>query len=152
MKKLATILLVSLLIISGITSCKSKQKVVEISGAKIEAKQPTTTNTQTETTVADATPVDATVRDEKFSLAEGELSNPDFNNKFHVVVGSFSIKQNAKNLQSTLNKEGSNAMVVVNEKGMFRVIIASYNEYAQARNKINQISNRFPDAWVLIQK
>lgn len=153
MKKLATILLMSVIVISGVTSCKSKQKAVEISGAKIEAKQPTETasNTQTSTTIAEATPVEETTRNEKFSLAEGENS-ASFNSKYHVVVGSFSSKQNAKNLQSTLSKEGNNAFVVVNEKGMFRVILASFNEYYQAKNRINEITNRFADAWVLVQK
>jgi hypothetical protein len=35
---------------------------------------------------------------------------------------------------------------------MFRVLIASFNEYTQARERINQINTRFPDAWVLVQK
>ncbi|VBB46772.1 Sporulation domain-containing protein [uncultured Paludibacter sp.] len=153
MKKILGILLMSVIVVFGITSCKSKQKAVEISGAKIEAKQTTPTATQaTSTTVAEATPVEEVTRNEKFSLADGETNSAAFSNKYHVVVGSFSIKQNAKNLQSTLIKEGNNALVVVNEKGMFRVLIASYNEYYQAKNRINEISNRFPDAWVLVQK
>ncbi|MGC3977109.1 MAG: SPOR domain-containing protein [Paludibacteraceae bacterium] len=155
MKKILGITLLSAIIISGATSCKSKQKAVEISGAKIEAKQQTENSgsiLQSKTTVADATPVEEITRNEKFTLADGESSSSSFNNKYHVVVGSFSIKQNAKNLQNTLIKEGNDALVVVNEKGMFRVIAASFNDYYQAKNRINEISNRFPDAWVLVQK
>ena len=155
MKKILGILLVSAVLISGVTSCKSKQKVVEISGSKIEAKQQTTETAvekRTSTTIADATPVEEVTRNEKFSLAEGETNTAGFNSKYHVVVGSFTSKQNAKNLQSTLSKEGNSAFVVVNEKGMFRVIVASFNEYYQAKNRIGEISGRFPDAWVLIQK
>lgn len=85
-------------------------------------------------------------------MADGETNTAAFNKKFLVVVGSFGVQNNAKNLQRTLNSEGNSAIVVVNEQGMFRVLIASYDEYAQARNRISQISNRFPDAWVLIQK
>jgi cell division protein FtsN len=69
-----------------------------------------------------------------------------------VVVGSFGKQSNAKGLQSTLNTEGNKAVIVVNEKGMFRVLISSYNDYKQAHVRIKEISNRFPDAWVLVQK
>lgn len=154
MRKIWGILLMSAVVVSGVTSCKSKQKVAEISGSKIEAKKPAETSVKTEqakTTVADATPVEEVTRNEKFSLADGETS-ATFNDKYHVVVGSFSIRQNAKNLQSTLTKEGNEAFVVINEKGMYRVVVASFNEYYQAKNRINEISNRFPDAWVLVQK
>jgi cell division protein FtsN len=67
-------------------------------------------------------------------------------------VGSFKSQTNAKGLQSTLLSEGNKAIIVINEQGWYRVLIASYNEYAQARTKINQIKTRFADAWVLVQK
>lgn len=157
MKKLAIIFCVSVFIISGITSCKSKQKAVEISGSKIEAKQTNdakanTSSTSASTNIADVTPVNENTRNEKFSLAEGETNTAAFSSKYHVVVGSFTKKDNAKSLQSTLMKEGNNAFVVINEKGMYRVVISSFDEYYQAKNRINEISNRFPDAWVLVQK
>ena len=149
MKKVFGIFLMVAVVFAGTTSCKSKQKVVEISGANIEAAEKTNTQTTSANTV---TAVPENTRNEKFNLAEGETNTAAFNNKYHVVVGSFSIQQNAKNLQSTLRNEGNNPIVVVNEQGMFRVLIASFNEYSEARARINQISNRFPDAWVLVQK
>jgi cell division protein FtsN len=69
-----------------------------------------------------------------------------------VVVGSFKSQTNAKGLQNTLNSEGNKALVVINEQGMYRVIIASFNEYSQAKSRIAQIQERFADAWVLVQK
>ena len=45
-----------------------------------------------------------------------------------------------------------NPIIVVNEKGMFRVILISYKTYEQAKEKISEIVDRFPDAWVLIQE
>jgi cell division protein FtsN len=51
-----------------------------------------------------------------------------------------------------LNAEGKKAVVVVNEKGMYRVLIASFNDYAQAHALISQINTRFPGSWVLVQK
>jgi cell division protein FtsN len=74
------------------------------------------------------------------------------NYKYYVVVGSFGKQTNAKGLQSTLKAEGNQAIVVVNEKGMYRVLISAYNDYKQAHVRIKEISNRFPDAWVLVHK
>jgi len=156
MKKIFGAFLMAAVIFSGATSCKSKQKVAEISGANVEASAktntPATTTTATTATTATNTEEVEKTRNEKFSLAEGETNSAAFNSKYHVVVGSFSIQQNAKNLQRTLNSEGNTAIVVVNEQGMYRVLIASFDEYAQARERINKINSRFPDAWVLMQK
>ena len=152
MKKIVGMFLMAAIVLAGSTSCKSKQKVTEISGANVEATAKTNTAAATASTTATAATETEKTRNEKFSLAEGETNIAAFNSKYHVVVGSFSIQQDAKNLQRTLNSEGNNALVVVNEQGMFRVLIASFNEYTQARERINQINTRFPDAWVLVQK
>lgn len=138
------------------TACKSKQKVAEIKGADIPATTTTTTPTPTVTTpVVNTTPEvvssEAEVtRNETFSLSDGDAAALKF--RYHVVVGSFKSQTNAKGLQSTLLSEGNKAIIVINEQGWYRVLIASYNEYAQARTKINQIKTRFADAWVLVQK
>ena len=135
------------------TACKSKQKVAEIKGADIPA---TTTTTPTVTTpVVNTTPEvvssEAEVtRNETFSLSDGDAAALKF--RYHVVVGSFKSQTNAKGLQSTLLSEGNQAIIVINEQGWYRVLIASFNEYSQARSKINQIKPRFADAWVLVQK
>lgn len=136
------------------TACKSKQKVAEIKGADIPATTTTTTPTVT-TPVVNTTPEvvssEAEVtRNETFSLSDGDAAALKF--KYHVVVGSFKSQTNAKGLQSTLLSEGNQAIIVINEQGWYRVLIASFNEYSQARSKINQIKTRFADAWVLVQK
>ncbi|MBP6356585.1 MAG: SPOR domain-containing protein [Paludibacter sp.] len=136
------------------TACKSKQKVAEIKGADIPATTTTTTPTVT-TPVVNTTPEvvssEAEVtRNETFSLSDGDAAALKF--RYHVVVGSFKSQTNAKGLQSTLLSEGNQAIIVINEQGWYRVLIASFNEYSQARSKINQIKNRFADAWVLVQK
>lgn len=150
MKKIFGFLLMAAIIGFSTTSCKSKQKVVEISGSDISA----TDNRSAETQPVVVNQVESNERtiNETFKLADGETNSAAFARKYHVVVGSFSVQNNAKNLQRTLNSEGNNAIIVVNEQGMFRVLIASYDEYAQARTRINQISSRFPDAWVLRQR
>ena len=141
------------------SACKTKQKIAEIpAGANIEATSPKAVVTKPAQTVT--APVENNVastesevtRNENFSLAEGETNTDALNYKYHVVVGSFSKQTNAKGLQSTLNNEGNKAVVVVNEKAMYRVLIYSVNDYAKAHAYIKQIANRFPDAWVLVQK
>jgi len=136
------------------TACKSKQKIAEIKGADIPATTTTTTPTVT-TPVVNTTPEvvssEAEVtRNETFSLSDGDAAALKF--RYHVVVGSFKSQTNAKGLQSTLLSEGNQAIIVINGQGWYRVLIASFNEYSQARSKINQIKTRFADAWVLVQK
>lgn len=151
-KTIKLILALAIVAMAG-TACKSKQKVAEITGANIVVGSTTTTPTVTtpaaKTTTTVSTEPEVT-RNETFTLSEGDASA--LNNKYHVVVGSFKSQVNAKGLQTTLKNEGNKALVVVNEQGMFRVLIASYNEYAQARTRINEIKERFADAWVLVQK
>jgi len=153
MTKTFKILVAVAILATSFTACKTKQKVTKIPGANVEATAPvasTTTpavNSQTSSTIGTEV-----TRNEKFSLADGETNVDALKFKYHVVVGSFKSQVNAKGLQSTLKSEGNNALVVVNEQGMFRVLIASFNEYAQAKTRINQISDRFADAWVLVQK
>ncbi|MFZ4582602.1 MAG: SPOR domain-containing protein [Paludibacter sp.] len=154
MTRTIRILFFAALIGTTFSACKTKQKVTKIPGANVEATAPVT-NTTPAVKPQQPTPVPTgaeQTRNEKFSLADGETNADALKYKYHVVVGSFKSQVNAKGLQSTLKGEGNTALVVVNEQGMFRVLIASFNEYAQARARINQISQRFPDAWVLVQK
>ena len=140
------------------TSCKTKQKIATIpSGANIEASAPKNVSS------AVVEPVVATVvetpavyekevtRNESFTLLDGQNADV-LKFKYHVVVGSFSKQENAKGLQSTLNAEGNKTNIVINENGMYRLLISSYNDYNQAHVRIKEINSRFPDAWVLVQK
>lgn len=154
MTKTLKILLAIAIAGTTFTACKTKQKVTKIPGANVEAKAPEAT-TPAQTAPAATTPEYSgpeVTRNEKFSLAEGETNADALKFKYHVVVGSFKNKDNARGLVSTLRGEGNNALMVVNEQGMFRVLIASFDTYAQARSRISQINSRFADAWVLVQK
>jgi len=91
------------------------------------------------------------VRTESFKLVANENNQEAITKKYHVVVGSFASQLNAQNLSSTLKKEGKNPAVVVNENNMYRVIIASYDDYAQATAVKVELQSRFADAWLLVQ-
>jgi len=158
MKTIRLILALAVVILAT-SACKTKQKIAEIpAGANIQAAAPKTTVTNT---IAAPSPTyqapenvktaeNEVTRNENFSLVDGEAGS--LNYKYHVVVGSFGKQTNAKGLQTTLKAEGNKALIVVNEKGMYRVLISSFNDYNQAHARIKEISNRFPDAWVLVQK
>ena len=143
MKKSVYLLVVLFIAGLSFSACKSKQKVITIPNAHAEAAP---------AVIEDPVSEPEEVRDEKFTLDADERNTAVLNQKYHVVVGSFKNRDNAKGLQQTLNKEGNNAVIVVNEQGMYRVLIVSYQNYKEAREKINQIKTRFSDAWVLIQK
>lgn len=135
-------------------SCKSKQLVTEIKSANTPAvtvaPAPVPEAPKPTEQVAPAQP--EVTRSESFKLAAGETNNAAMSKKYHVQVGAFSNHSNARNLRAKLVAEGNSAVVVENEKGMLRVIIASFNEYREARAKIDQIRDVFPDAWVLVQR
>jgi cell division protein FtsN len=79
-------------------------------------------------------------------------NNAVVSGKFHVVVGSFSVKSNANLLLESIKAEGvKDAKLVVTDQGLYRVVIASYNAYQQAKSKAESVSNKYEDAWVLIQ-
>lgn len=103
---------------------------------------------------APANPVETTkedVRTESFALAPTETNQNPIHMKYNVVVGSFENQSNAQRLESTLKAEGKDPAVVVNKNGMFRVIISSYNDYAQATQVKLSLQTRFPGAWLLVR-
>jgi len=157
MKSIRLTILLATVILAA-SSCKTKQKITEIpAGANIEAAAPKTSAVTTpapsvstySTPKVEANEAEVT-RNENFTYVDGEKDA--LKSKYHVVVGSFGKQTNAKGLQSTLVSEGNKALIVINEKGMYRVLISSFNDYSQAHVYIKQISNRFPDAWVLVQR
>jgi len=154
MNKTIRLTLALAVVMLATSACKTKQKIAEIpAGANIEAAAPKTVVTPPRETPPQA-PSEVrdpeVTRNENFSLVDGDKDALKY--KYYVVVGSFTKQDNAKGLKSSLIGEGNKAIVVVNEKGMFRVLINSFNDYNMAHARIREISNRFPDAWVLVQK
>ncbi|PID94522.1 MAG: hypothetical protein CSA89_01495 [Bacteroidales bacterium] len=89
------------------------------------------------------------VREESFKLDSSD--DVDKINTYNVVIGSFSKRANANNLKNS-QRPAYSPVIVVNENGMYRVILISYSQYEKAKAKIAQIIDEFPDAWVLVQK
>ena len=89
-------------------------------------------------------------RAEKFEVIE-EQKDVVVLKKYHVVIGSFGNKDNALRLQGQM-KPQYEPIIVRNEKGMYRVLLMTYDTYKEAKTKITEIREQFPDAWVLIRE
>lgn len=154
-KNIFTLIVLSTVLSLGFTSCKSKQKITEIPAANIPAGTVTKSDKQTPSTATTTKTVvnqkEETIS-ESFKLASGETNTTAMSKKYHVVVGSFKVQENALNLRSKLINGGNNALTVENESGMLRVIIASFNDYNEAHQKRDEIKDAYPGAWVLVQK
>lgn len=141
----------------ALVSCKSKQKVTEIPAATEPARTatnvpPVTSQRTAVSRTTASTHQHEVTRTESFRLAEGETNNDALSRKYHVVVGAFGNHENARRLRNTLSGQGHNAVTVQNDSGMLRVIIASFDEYSQAKARIEQVRGTYSDAWVLVQK
>ena len=93
-------------------------------------------------------------KEERFSAASGEVADYG-TNKFFVILGSFSVLENAKRLKETLTTENFHPVILMNDSGMYRVCGNSYAEESAARARIAEVRTSFPnysDIWLLIRK
>ena len=170
MKKLV-VLGMGLCMALAFTSCKSsesaykkayeKAKQQELAESAVAEEVPAATPVVAApvTTAPAAAPVSVgTVREEKVQLVSG-----DGLKAYSVVCGSFGVKANADGLKARLDGDGYNAKVVFNAEanngqGMYRVIVASFDDRmqaAQARDsfKAKYYNNAdFQKSWLLYAK
>ena len=88
-------------------------------------------------------------RAEKFEVVEGQENV--VLKKYHVVIGSFGNKDNALRLQAQMRPQYE-PILVQNDRGMYRVLLMTYDTYNEAKTKIAEVRSQFPDAWVLIRE
>ena len=89
-------------------------------------------------------------RAEKLEVSE-EQKDVVVLKKYHVVIGSFGNKDNALRLQAQMRPQYE-PIIVRNDKGMYRVLLMTYDTYKEAKTKILEVRNQFPDAWVLVMQ
>ncbi len=149
MKKF-TILLSALFIVAGFTSCKPKQSAYRAVYEKAKQREIAQSNNDEIVPISKAGESAAVVR-EKIQPAQGEDANGL--RAYSVVIGSFQNITNAKSLKERMVSEGYRAILAQNEKGMFRVIITSFdnkNEAIASRENIKaKYAPLFQDAWIL---
>lgn len=62
---------------------------------------------------------------------------------YSVVIATLSVKPNADALKTRFENEGYRIILAQNEQGMYRVIIASYDDKGQAVAKRNEIRDKY---------
>ena len=92
-------------------------------------------------------------REERFTAAQGEASDLG-SKRFYLILGSFGKYENAQRLKKQLIAEAYSPGILVNEVGLYRVCVNSYNEESVARAKLGEIRQnaKYGDAWLLIKK
>ncbi len=90
------------------------------------------------------------------SAPSNEINNTSFSHtkigikgRFQIVLGCFSLKNNAQKMVHKLKKENINASITgVNNKGMHVVSCAGFNTKDEAQNYLSEIKSSFPTAWI----
>jgi len=76
--------------------------------------------------------------------------------RYGVVIGVFQNITNATSLKERMYAEGYRPVVAKNEKGMYRVIVSSFNSRTDANRARDDFKTKykpnFKDAWVLERK
>lgn len=139
-------------------SCKPKQSAYKAAYEQAKDKESTApVEVIEEEEVVEVAPVSkprtssATTRSEKINAAQGEDASRL--KRFSVVIGSFKNKTNAYALKERMQNAGYNAVLGENEQGMLRVIVASFDNKADAADSRDAIKAKyapnFQDAWLL---
>lgn len=140
-------LALSLLVVFG--SCKPKQsayKSVYEAAKERELEENKTSENSSNVTKPAYPAYNVNVADEKVRterITPVYDADADGLRAYSVVVASLSVKPNAEALKSKLEQEGYDIILAQNESGMYRVIIASYDDKASAVNQRNAIRDKY---------
>ena len=93
-------------------------------------------------------------KEERVKAASGE-ANDLGSKRFYIILGSYKIYEGAQKFKNQLMAEDFFPGILVNEAGLFRVSVNSYDDETVARSRIVEIRQKFPqysDLWLLIKK
>lgn len=96
-----------------------------------------------------------TVREEKVTIVETQATETDVNARYHIIIGSFKMLGNARQLCQNAIKNDFIPSIMENEEGLYRVSIYSSSTESTARKKIAEIRKLFPEyvgTWLLVEK
>lgn len=136
----------ALALVIAFGSCKPKQSAYKsvYEAAKereMEETQETVSKPATTPTYTPTTTETESVRKEKITpVYEADASGLK---AYSVVIAAMGMKPNAEALKKRMEDEGYKIILVQNEQGMFRVIIASYDSKEQAVAKKNEVLAAF---------
>jgi cell division protein FtsN len=125
-------------------SCKSKQMTVAEPPQPVEVVE----EPQPEPEVIAEIPA----RTERFTFERPEEQTA---HEYFVIVGSYSLIENANRARTILTNQGFTPIILKSETGMNRVCVNSYTNESEARVRVHQVRTNFPeyhDAWLLIRQ
>jgi len=142
----------ALALLFSLNACKSKESAYKTAYETAKAKEATENNGVEETTPVTKTPSSATnnttVQKEKVTPIDGAGIQ-----QFSVVIGSFVNKTNAQSLKERMSSKGFQSFLAQNERGMYRVIVATFSDKASAVAERERVKEKyypdFQDAWIL---
>lgn len=143
MKKIYFVLAIAAILVSG-TSCKPKQSAYKQVYEAAKEREMQQTASQPTTVVKDASPlppVEVSVRKEKVEAVYP--TDASGLKKYSVVIASLSVKLNAESLKTRMQDEGYQVILAQNEQGMYRVIVASYDDKESATAKREEVYRRY---------
>lgn len=144
-KKLSVLFLASLFIIA-FGSCKPKQsayKSVYEAAKEREMEQPAEASYEPVSRPATkpTSNFNESVRKERVTpVYDGDASGLK---TYNVVIAAMGMKPNAESLKSRMEQAGYRTILVQNEQGMYRVIIASFDSKEQAVSRRAEILEAF---------
>lgn len=144
MKKVMTYSLMLVALFALTTSCKPKQSAYKQVYEAAKEREMQDAASQPYNVVKDAAslpPVEVSVRKEKVEPVYG--SDAANLKKFSVVIASLSVKLNAESLKTRMENEGYHVILAQNEQGMYRVIVASYDDKDSAASKRDEIYQKY---------
>lgn len=139
MKNFRYALVLMALLFIGV-SCKPKQSAYKQVYEAAKEREMQQTASQPTAVVKDASPlppVEVSVRKEKVEAVYP--TDAAGLKRYSVVIASLSVKLNAESLKERMEHEGYSVILAQNEQGMYRVIVASYDDKAQAAAKRDEI-------------
>lgn len=125
-------------------SCKPKQSAYKQVYESAKEKEMQEAASQPTSVVKDAAalpPVEVSVRKEKVEPVYA--SDASGLKKYSVVIASLSVKLNAESLKSRMENEGYHVILAQNNMGMYRVIVASYDDKESAVAKRDEIYRKY---------
>src|SRR5690554_4125568 len=159
MKKILVIVGVLIIAFSG---CKSKKQLTQspyttdpstqpkVFTVPASEPQPQPQSVQQTTAANDQ----VSMRKEQITFTQQEDKARNETNNFFVILGSFSQLDKAKNYRETLLGKGFTPIILHSETGYYRVCVNSYQQEGEARARISQIRQSYPeysDVWLLIK-
>jgi cell division protein FtsN len=148
-----------------LTACKSKKELTQSPYTTDPETQPKVFTVPAGTEAAEkeeevkeeskiAEQESVAMRKEQVSFTTQEDKVQNEANTFFVILGSFSYLNNAKDYRETLLNQGFTPIILHSETGYYRVCVNSYRNEGEARGRVAQIRQAYPqysDVWLLIK-